>query len=159
MTASLQGRVVDQNGIPVQGAVVTSGAATTSTDINGLFSFSGISMSSRFGYVTAAKQETLFHGLAQHHYRQCKRFELCEYLRLIPQNVSGTFPAPVGGKVAVATGDTATFAASSVVEASSGTPYTGMVTVYATRLSESYRPEFYIVIHARRSAGDWLRRV
>jgi hypothetical protein len=131
VTASLQGRVVDQNGIPVQGAVVTSGAATTSTDINGLFSFSGISMSSRFGYVTAAKQgfftgsRSIITNASASNYVS---------IQLIPQNVSGTFPAPVGGKVAVATGDTATFAASSV-EASSGTPYTGMVTVYATYLN------------------------
>jgi hypothetical protein len=130
--ASLQGRVVDQNGIPVQGALVTSGTATTSTDINGLFSFSGISLSSRFGYVTAARQgfftgsRSIITNPSASNYVS---------IQLIPQNVSGTFPAPTGGKVAVATGDTATFAAASVVEASSGTAYTGMVTVYATYLN------------------------
>jgi hypothetical protein len=132
VTASLQGRVVDQNGIPVQGALVTSGTATTSTDVNGLFSFSGISMSSRFGYVTAAKQgfftgsRSIITNASASNYVS---------IQLIPQSISGTFPASTGGKVAVAAGDTATFAASSVVEASSGTPYTGMVTVYATYLN------------------------
>ncbi len=132
VTASLQGRVVDQNGIPVQGALVTSGTATTSTDVNGLFSFSGISMSSRFGYVTATKQ-----GFFTGSRSIITNASALNYvsIQLIPQNVSGTFPAATGGKVAVATGDTATFAASSVVEASSGTPYTGMVTVYATYLN------------------------
>src|ERR1700744_497227 len=55
VTASLQGRVVDQNGVPVEGAAVTSGTAGATTDINGIFSFSNISMSSRFGYVQAVK--------------------------------------------------------------------------------------------------------
>jgi len=55
VTASVQGRVVDQDGIPVAGATVTSGSATTSTDINGVFKFTNISLSSRFGNVQAAK--------------------------------------------------------------------------------------------------------
>jgi hypothetical protein len=132
VTASLQGRVVDENGIPVQGAAVTSGAATTSTDINGVFSFAGISMSSRFGFVQVVKQgyftgsRSIITNAGASNYVN---------IQLIPRTVSGTFAAPTGGKVAVSTGDTAAFGASSVVEASSGAAYTGMVTVYATYLN------------------------
>jgi hypothetical protein len=133
VTASLQGRVVDQNGIPVQGAAVTSGSAATSTDINGIFSFSGISMSSRFGYVQVVKtgfftgSRSIIVTAGSSNYVS---------IQLIPKTApAGTFPAPTGGKVAVGTGDTATFAASSVVEASTGTAYTGMVTVYASYLN------------------------
>ena len=132
VTASLQGRVVDENGIPVQGAVVTSGAATTSTDINGVFSFTGISMSSRFGFVKVVKQgyytgsRSIITNPGASNYVN---------IQLIPRSVTGTFPAATGGKVAVSAGDTAAFVASSVVEASSGTAYTGMVTVYATYLN------------------------
>ncbi len=132
VTASLQGRVVDENGIPVQGAVVTSGVATTSTDINGLFSFSKISMSSRFGYVKVVKQgyfegsRSIITNPSASNY---------VYIQLIPRTAAGTFAAPSGGKIVVGTGDTVTFAASSVVEASSGTAYTGVVTVYASYLN------------------------
>jgi hypothetical protein len=132
VTASLQGRVVDENGIPVQGAVVTSGAATTSSDINGVFSFTGIPMSSRFGFVKAVKQgyyigsRSIITNAGASNYVN---------IQLMPRTVTGTFAAPTGGKVAVSTGDTAVFAASSVVEASSGTAYTGMVTVYANYLN------------------------
>jgi hypothetical protein len=132
VSASLQGRVVDENGIPVQGAVVTSGVATTSTDINGLFTFSNISMSSRFGYVKVVKQgyfmgsRSIITNAGASNYVN---------IQLIPRTVSGTFPAPSGGRVAVSAGDTAIFAASSVVEASSGAAYTGMVTVYASYLN------------------------
>jgi len=132
VTASLQGRVVDENGIPVQGAAVTSGVATTSTDVNGVFSFSNISLSSRFGFVKVVKQgyftgsRSIITNASASNYVN---------IQLVPRTVSGTFPAPAGGRVAVSTGDTAVFAASSVVEASSGAAYTGMVTVYASYLN------------------------
>ena len=130
--ASLQGRVVDQNGVPVQGATVSSGGITTSSDINGLFSFSHINMSSRFGFVTVVKQ-----GFYTGSRSVITNPGASNYvsIQLVPKAVSGTFPAPTGGKVAVGTGDTASFAPSSVVEASSGVAYTGMVTVYATYLN------------------------
>lgn len=55
VTASLQGRVLDENGNPVQGAAVTSGTASTTTDANGVFTFANIQMSSRFGFVKVTK--------------------------------------------------------------------------------------------------------
>ena len=107
VTASLQGRVVDQNGELLCRAAVSSGGVSTSTDINGLFSFSNISMSSRFGYVTVVKQgfytgsrSVITHASASNYVS----------IQLVPKAVSGTFPAPTGGKVAVGTGDTASFA-------------------------------------------------
>jgi protocatechuate 3,4-dioxygenase beta subunit len=133
VTASLQGRVVDENGIPVQGAVVSSGTATTSTDINGIFAFRNITVSSRFAYVQAGKSgyftgsRSIIAGAGSSNYVN---------IQLIPKTAAaGTFPATTGGKVVVGTGDTAYFPASSVVEASTGTAYTGMVTVYATYLN------------------------
>jgi hypothetical protein len=132
VTASLQGRVVDQSGIPVQGAAVTSGGASSTTDVNGIFSFSAISMSSRFGYVTATKQgfftgsRSIITNAGASNYVT---------IQLVPRTASGSFPAPTGGKVVVGPGDTASFAASSVVEAATGAPYTGTVTVYANYLN------------------------
>jgi len=132
VTASLQGRVVDENGLPVEGAAVSSGAATTSTDINGIFSFTSISMSSRFGYVQVAKtgyftgsRSIITNGGASNYVT----------IQLVPRNATGSFPAPTGGKVAVAPGDTATFLASSVVTAATNAAYTGMVFVFATYLN------------------------
>jgi hypothetical protein len=132
VTASLQGRVVDENGLPVGGAAVSSGAATTSTDINGIFSFTSISMSSRFGYVQVAKtgyftgsRSVITNGGASNYVT----------IQLVPRNATGSFPAPTGGKVAVGPGDTATFLASSVVTAATNAAYTGMVYVFATYLN------------------------
>jgi len=132
VTASLQGRVVDENGLPVEGAAVSSGAATTSTDVNGIFSFTGISMSSRFGYVQVVKtgyftgsRSIITNGGASNYVT----------IQLIPRNATGSFPALTGGKVVVQPGDTATFLASSVVTAATNAAYTGMVYVYATYLN------------------------
>lgn len=131
VTASLQGRVVDQNGAPVQGAAVSSGTATTTTDVNGLFSFRNISLSSRFGYVQVVKSgyftgsRSIIAGPSSSNYVN---------IQLVPRTLTGTFPAPSGGKIALQAGDTASFSAASVVTASTNAAYTGTVYVYAQYL-------------------------
>lgn len=131
VTASIQGRVVDENGIPVEGAAVTSGTASSTTDVNGVFSFSAISMSSRFGYVQAAKmgyftgsKSIITNGGANNYIN----------IQLIPQNRTGFFPALTGGYADVEATDTVTLGDSSVVTASSNALYTGEAYVYATYL-------------------------
>jgi len=131
VTASLQGRVVDQNGAPVQGAAVNSGTATTTTDVNGLFSFRNISLSSRFGYVQVVKSgyftgsRSIISGPSSSNYVT---------IQLVPRTLTGTFPAPSGGKIALQAGDTASFSAASVVTAATNAAYTGTVYVYAQYL-------------------------
>jgi hypothetical protein len=131
VTASLQGRVVDQNGAPVQGAAVSSGTAATTTDVNGLFSFRNISMSSRFGYVQVVKpgyftgSRSIITGPSSSNYVS---------IQLVPRTLTGTFPAPSGGKIALQAGDTASFSAASVVTAATNAAYTGTVYVYAEYL-------------------------
>jgi len=131
VTASLQGRVVDQNGAPVQGAAVNSGTATTTTDVNGLFSFRNISLSSRFGYVQVVKSgyftgsRSIITGPSSSNYVT---------IQLVPRTLTGTFPAPSGGKIALQAGDTASFSAASVVTAATNAAYTGTVYVYAQYL-------------------------
>jgi protocatechuate 3,4-dioxygenase beta subunit len=131
VTASLQGRVVDEKGMPVQGAAVSSGSATTVTDVNGVFSFSRISMSSRFGFVKAAKQgyftgsRSIITNAGASNYVS---------IQLVPRVLTGSFGAAAGKKVLVATGDTADFTGSSFVNASTNAAYAGNVNVYATYL-------------------------
>lgn len=131
VTANLQGRVLDENGVPVQGAAVSSGAATTTTDINGVFTFSKISMSSRFGFVKVVKQgyftgsrSIITNGGASNYVS----------IQLIPRVSKGSFPAATGGTIPVQSGDTAAFPASAVINAVTNATYTGNVNVYATYL-------------------------
>lgn len=131
VTASLQGRVVDESGNPIEGAAVTSGTASATTDVNGIFSFSSISMSSRFGYVQAVRsgyftgsKSIITNGGASNFVN----------IQLIPQTGGASFPALTGGYVQIQTGDTVSFGDSAVVTASSNTLYTGTVYVYTTYL-------------------------
>lgn len=131
VTASIQGRVLDENGLPVGGAAVTSGTASTTTDENGVFSFSDISMSSRFGFVKVVKQgyftgsRSILTGAGSANYIS---------ITLIPRTSKGSFSAAGGGNVVIETGDTVAFDASSVVNAATNAAYTGTVHVYAAYL-------------------------
>ncbi|MBS1664687.1 MAG: carboxypeptidase regulatory-like domain-containing protein [Bacteroidetes bacterium] len=131
VTASLMGRVLDESGVPVQGATVSSGGVTRTTDANGVFSFSSIKMSSRFGFVKVSypgyftgSRSVITNGGAANYVN----------IQLIPKVQKGTFAAATGGAVKVQDGDTASFAAASVVNAATGAVYTGDVKVYATYL-------------------------
>ena len=139
VTASIQGRVLDENGVPVQGAAVSSGVATTTTDVNGVFSFSQISMSSRFGFVKVTKQgyftgsrSIITNGGASNYIS----------IQLIPRSSKGSFPASTGGKIVVQPGDSAVFPAAAVVNAATNATYTGNVNIYATYLDPT-APNLY----------------
>jgi len=132
VTASVQGRVVDQDGIPVSGATVTSGSASTSSDINGLFTFKNISLSSRFGLVQVSKpgyftgSRSIVTAGAQSSFVT---------IRLITRTETGNFAAPTGGKIPVFAGDTVAFGPGAIVTASTNAAYTGTVHVFATYLN------------------------
>jgi len=131
VTASLQGRVLDENGLPVQGAAVASGGTTTTTDVNGVFTFKDISMSSRFGFVKVTKQgyftgsRSIITNASASNYVS---------IQLIPRVAKGSFAAATGGTIAVQTGDTVSFTGASVVNAATNAGYTGNVHVFATYL-------------------------
>jgi hypothetical protein len=128
VTASLQGRVLDQNGLPLQGAAVTSGSASTTTDVNGVFSFASISMSSRFGYVQVVENGYYTGSRSIITNPGASNFVS---IQLVPTGAATTFPATSGGSVGMASGDTATFPANAVVSASTNAAYTGTVHVFA----------------------------
>jgi hypothetical protein len=128
VTASLQGRVVDENGLPVQGAAVTSGSATTTTDINGIFSFTSISMSSRFGYVKVVESGYYTGSRSIITNPGASNFVS---IQLVPMGSGSTFQAAAGGSIGIASGDTATFPVNAVVTASTNAAYTGTVHVFA----------------------------
>ena len=128
VTASLQGRVLDQNGLPLQGAAVTSGPASTTTDVNGVFTFTSISMSSRFGYVQVVENGYYTGSRSIITNPGASNFVS---IQLVPTGAATTFPATSGGSAGMASGDTATFPANAVVSASTNAAYTGTVHVFA----------------------------
>jgi hypothetical protein len=132
VTANLQGRVVDESGTPVEGATVKSGAASATTDVNGIFTFTNISLSSRFGYVQAFKSgyftgsRSIVTSSGGSNYVN---------IRLIPQSESGSFLASTGGTVMVYAGDSVSFSDSAIVTAATNVAYTGAVHVFATYIN------------------------
>lgn len=131
VTASVQGRVLDENGAPVPGATVTSGKSSVTTDENGIFNFNKISLSSRFGFVKVVK-DGYFSGSRS--IMTVAGSENFVSIRLIPRAAKGNFDVSAGGAIAVQTGDTVSFGASSIVDAATGTAYSGTVHVYASYL-------------------------
>jgi hypothetical protein len=55
VTASVKGRVTDENGKPVNNASVVSGGSTTTTDLNGFFRFDNIQLAKNAGFVLVEK--------------------------------------------------------------------------------------------------------
>jgi hypothetical protein len=131
VTASVQGRVLDENGAPVSGATVTSGTASVTTDENGVFNFSKISLSSRFGFVKVVK-DGYFTGSRS--ITTVAGSENFVSIGLIPRAFKGSFNVLAGGAVGVQTGDTVSFEASSIVDAATNAAYVGNVHVYASYL-------------------------
>lgn len=131
VTASLQGRVLDENGLPVKGAAVTSGTTTTTTDVNGIFRFSNIQLYSRFGFVSVTKP-----GYFTGSRTIVTNPGAVNFVRidLLPRVSKGSFVASAGGTVTIQTGNTVTFAGGTVVNAVTNAVYSGNVKVYATYL-------------------------
>lgn len=131
VTASLQGRVLDENGLPVMGAAVTSGSASTTTDVNGIFRFSNIKIYSRFGFVQVTKQGYFTGSRTIVTNPGVVNFV---HIDLLPRVSKGSFSATSGGAITVQTGNTVNFDGGSIVNGASGAAYSGNVNVYAAYL-------------------------
>lgn len=125
VTGGVNGIVVDENNLPVSGATVTSGTASTTTDRYGAFRFSNISLSkangtvkvTRPGYFTAYRSFISVQGRINN-----------VRIKLIPKTSSGSFSASAGGTITIAGGGKLVMPAAAVVNAS-GSAYTGTVNV------------------------------
>ena len=94
VTASVKGRVTDENGKPVNNASIVSGGSTTNTDINGFFRFDNIQLAKNAGFVLVEKtgylkgSRTLFTNAGI-----INNIEI----QLIPKTIRGNFSASAGG--------------------------------------------------------------
>lgn len=131
VTASVQGRVLDEKGVPMQGVTVTSGTASTTTDVNGTFFFTDISLYSRFGFVNVAKQG-YFTG-SRTFVTSTSALNFVE-IHMLPRTSSGSFDASAGGTVNVSGGQSVVFTGGTIVYAATNAVYSGNVNVYATYL-------------------------
>jgi hypothetical protein len=127
VTASVSGIVLDETNAPISNAVVTSGAATTTTNTNGMFIFQNISLSKENGSVTVVKVG-YFKGVRSFKTTEGKNHSV--RIQLMQRVSSGTVNAAAGGIITSNGGATIVFPANAFVT-SAGAVYTGAVTVYS----------------------------
>ena len=128
VNASIEGYVTNENGLPVNGAVVISGVAGTSTDNKGYFRFNNISLSKNNGFV-----KVMVPGYFTGSRSFVTNAGRVNYVRiqLIPKTNIGNIDAVTGGTVTLPSGVSVSLPAGSVVNATSGASYTGTVKVAA----------------------------
>ena len=127
VTASVSGIVLDESNAPIANAVVTSGAATTTTNSNGMFIFQSISLSKENGSVTVLKAG-YFKGIRSFKTIAGKNHTV--RLQLVQRVLSGTINAAAGGTINAGGGASIIFPAAAFVTSLSAT-YTGTVNVYS----------------------------
>lgn len=127
VTASVSGIVLDESNAPIANAVVTSGAATTTTNSNGMFIFQNISISKENGNVTVVKAG-YFKGVRS--FKTTAGKDHTVRLQLMQRVLSGTVNAAAGGIITSNGGATIIFPTNAFVT-STGTAYTGVVSVYS----------------------------
>jgi hypothetical protein len=131
VTASISGRVLDENSKPVGNALVQASGATVNTDINGFFRLNNIQLAKNAGFVTVEKTgylkgiRTIFTNAGV-----VNNVEI----QLIPKTTRGNFTASAGGNISIQNGSSVNFPASSVINAATNSAYSGIVTVIGAYL-------------------------
>lgn len=132
VTASLQGRVINENGEPVGNAAVTAGTSATATNINGYFQFNNIQVSKNAGFVRVEK--TGYFKTGRTIFTNTGVVNNIE-VKLIPRKKKGDFAAASGGTISVEQGASVNFPVDGIINELTKSPYTGTVSVFGAYLS------------------------
>lgn len=129
VTATITGRVTDDEKKPVSGAIVRAGAAYVATNVDGVFTLDNVTVDKKAAFLKVEKPgfflgtKTIVTGAGKNHQVA---------IRLIKKTVAGNISATAGGTVNVpANGGSITFEANSIIKASDNKEYTGTVAVNA----------------------------
>ena len=131
VTASLTGKVIDENNIAVASAIVSVGGSTATTDIRGLFSFENILLDKIATKLTVEKTG---------YFKSFRTFSASENttnfvkLKLIPKTLLGNIDAVTGGSVNLPDNSRITLSANTVVVKSTNQSYSGSIKVFAASI-------------------------
>ncbi|MBL0357449.1 MAG: hypothetical protein IPP72_11435 [Chitinophagaceae bacterium] len=128
VSSSVTGFVTNESDAAVNGATVQFGTSTATTDKYGYFEFSNVNVVKNAAVVTVIKPG-YFKGIKT--YIASTGKSAFFRIKLLPKTTAGTFDAAAGGNVSLANGLAISFPAASVIVASSGSAYTGQVSVAA----------------------------
>lgn len=125
---TVEGRIVDDQQVPVQGAIIRAGAATTFTDLNGNFLIRNVILDESAGFVKVEKKGFFTGSRTFKSIKDSKHFVT---IQLIKKNDAGNFNGTAGGSITVPNGGSISFEANSVIDPANNTAYTGTVSVSA----------------------------
>ncbi len=132
-TTSISGLVTDINKNPVSNATVSGGTASTTTDANGKFTLTEVQFTGDSVLVNVTK-DGFFQG--SKNFVSTTGTVNNATIRLIPKPAAATITASSGGDVTVPGGGSINFTGG-FVNASSGSAYTGNVSVSTTYLNST----------------------
>jgi hypothetical protein len=127
ITNSVAGRVTDLYNSPISNAVVTAGAITTTTDIDGQFLIRDADFNKDAGFIKVSKAG-YFPG-SRTFFVSGNVVNL--KIKLIPKIVSGVFAASTGGTINARGGGSVGIGADAIVNATTGAPFNGNVSISA----------------------------
>lgn len=127
VTASLQGTVLDENGLPATGVSVKAGSKIAITDAKGYFRIANAPLDKYASMVTAEKTG---------YFKAIRTFNATSgtnqvMIKMIKKISAGTIQATAGGEVSLSNGAKVSLPANGVMNAQTNTAYTGNVTVFA----------------------------
>lgn len=127
---SFVGQVLDENGNPIAGAVVTAGATQEKTDGNGVFHLSEVSLPAENAVLKVSKSG--YFDFVRGYIVE-NNSQKAVAVTLLERSVAGTFLNANGGTVVLAGGASLHFPINSIVQAN-GAAYSSEVVVYARHL-------------------------
>ncbi|QEC44175.1 carboxypeptidase-like regulatory domain-containing protein [Pseudobacter ginsenosidimutans] len=125
---SISGRVLDDENLPVNGALVKAGNLTANTDLNGNFQIKNVTLDANASFVKVEKAG-FFSGSRT--FKGTKGSTHYVSIQLIKKNDAGSFASDAGGDITVPNGGSVSFEAGSIIDAQTKSPYTGTVSVSA----------------------------
>lgn len=137
VNASVKGFITNENGDAVEGANVTGGDRTVTTDGFGYFKITNAAFSKSAGFIRVNKAG-YFTGYRA--FLPIEGKEIFNRLQLIPKTTTSTIQAVAGGTATTTGGATVTLPANAVVIASGNNPYSGAVNIAAHWLDPSDMP-------------------
>ena len=126
VSATISGRILDNNKQPVNGAVVKAGSQTATTDINGNFRITNVSLNKNAGFIKVEKD-----GFFEGSRTIVVNANAVNYVsvELIKRTISGTVSGSSGGNITVQGGGNIVFTGNSFVNKAGNSAYTGTVSV------------------------------
>ena len=128
VTATVTGRVTDENNLPVSGAAVKAGSLTATTDVNGNFSIANANLDKQAGFVKVEK-DGFFQGSRTISVIAGATHTVA--IQLIKKVVAGTVSSTSGGSVTVPSGGSISFTDNSFINPVTNAAYSGTVSVNA----------------------------